>query len=154
MSKHASACYQTDVLARDFSDFMTATALEDPPESDALGPEVQLAKVLARGASVLELDSRARQGIEFLVERNRSEFMIPALATDSPEALGELWSNVGASVLRRMDAIAELLHEAACVSNHALMPQRLEHGDKVAVTKLSRRLADEHVGDEFSERPP
>lgn len=147
MSPPTTACYETAVLARDFSDFMTATALEDPPGPDALDAGVQLAEVLALGASVADLDPRARQGIEFLVERIRAQFTTPALATESTDALASLWSEVGASVLRCMDAVAELLHEAAAASESALMSQRLEHRDKVAVAELSRRLADEQSGE-------
>jgi hypothetical protein len=135
------------VLAKNLSDFLTASALEDPAGSDALDAGVQLAEVLALGASVLHLDPRARDGIVFLASRNQTEFTLPALETDSPEALFSLWSEVGASVLRRMDAIAVLLHEAAQTSDSQVMSRRLEHGDNAAVAALARKLADEHTGD-------
>jgi hypothetical protein len=134
------------VQARDLSEFFKKSALEDPPGPTSIEAGAQLAEVLTLGASVLDMDPRARDGIAFLAERIRAVFAIPALATESSEALMTLWSAVAAPVMRSMDAIAAILHDAATSTSTSTasetMLRRLEHGDQVAVSQLVKKLAD------------
>ena len=75
-----------------------------------------MAEVIALGASVSELDPDAMRGVAFLHDRIRTQFTSAALVTESPEAFTELWAQVQVPVLRLMDAVAVILHEATRAS--------------------------------------
>lgn len=125
------------VEAVDFADFLTASGLEGPTAPEALFAGQAFAQILALGASTEDLDPRAAGGVEFLLECIRTSFTVPALATESREALFELWGDRSLSVMRQMDAVIVLLHEASQVHPSALIERRLETGDRSAITGLS-----------------
>jgi hypothetical protein len=136
--------------AVDFAEILTASGLEGPSGAEALFACQTFAEVFALGASTADLDPRAAAGIEFLLERIRTSFTAPALATTSREALLELWSERSWSVLRLMDAIVVCLYEASQAHSSALIERRLEHGDRSAITGLSvefEQRSEQEVGE-------
>lgn len=139
------------MAARDLSSVLATTALEGPTNREALDAAARVAKVIGLGASASELDPDAGRGIAFLFERIHSEFTIPALATTSLAAFGELWAEVAGPVLRPMDAVAVFLHEATRASQSEVIAQRLEHGDTAALAELAAKLAD-HASPATSEK--
>ena len=136
--------------AKDFSEWMAASALEGPSSSEASVAGARVVRLIALGASMSELDPRALQGVDFLFDRIRAEFTTPALATESSEELLELWRQVSGSVLRLMDAVAVLLFEAGQANPSDVIFRRLERSDRHAFMSAAS-LFDErgsHVGAE------
>ncbi|GEM_PF-6814711 len=127
--------------ARDFSEWLADSALEEPSGSEAsVGP---LLVHLQLGASISDLDPGAAAGIEFLAQRIRTIFVTPALATPSSKDLLELWTDTSGPVLRLMDAVAVLLFEASQADASELILRRLQHSDRTVSTSAAR-VFDEH----------
>jgi hypothetical protein len=124
------------VEAVDFTDFLTASGLEGPTGPEALFAGQAYAQVFALAASTADLDPGAAAGIQFLLDRIRTSFTTPALATTSRETLLELWREHGLSVLRRLDAVFVCLHEASRAHPSALIERRLEHADRSAIVRV------------------
>lgn len=138
--------------AKDFSELLASSALEGPSSAEVLAVGTHVAELMALGASLSDLDPDAAAGIRFLLGRIRASFTVPALATESRDALFALWAEVAQPVLRLMDAVAVCLYEAGKANSSDLIFRRLEHADRGAVVDVARvfeQHADVSIGDEL-----